>query len=122
MSSFKKSTRREFLVAGSSAALATATASAAGAPGDPEVAATAALTAVPDAAATRFVRAAQRSFSGDSATQIAMPIGGIGAGSVCMSGSGGLEDFAIHERPATTALPAVWSSNSPQAAFAVLHV
>ena len=39
MSFFKKSTRREFLVAGSSAALAAATASAANAPADPNAAA-----------------------------------------------------------------------------------
>ena len=51
-----------------------------------------------------------------------MPLGGIGTGSICMNGYGGLQDFAIHERPATTALPVMWSSNSNQAAFAVLHV
>jgi uncharacterized protein (DUF608 family) len=51
-----------------------------------------------------------------------MPLGGIGAGSICLNGYGGLQDFAIHERPATTALPSMWSSNSNQAAFAVLHI
>jgi uncharacterized protein (DUF608 family) len=121
MSFFKKSTRREFLVAGSSAALAAATASAA----NSEAETGASAIPAEDAAAApevHFEHAAQRTFSGDTATQIAMPIGGIGAGSICMNGYGGLQDFAIHARPATTALPSVWSSNSPQAAFAVLHV
>ena len=128
MSFFKKSTRREFLVAGSSAALAAATAGAANAPADSEATAAAGLKAVADHAATPYAHEAlfahreQRTFSGDTATQVAMPIGGIGAGSICLNGYGGLQDFAIHERPATTALPAMWSSNSNQAAFAVLHV
>lgn len=121
MSFFKKPTRREFLVAGSSAALAAATASAA----NSEAETGASAIPAEDAAAApevHFERAAQRTFSGDTATQVAMPIGGIGAGSICINGYGGLQDFAIHARPATTALPSVWSSNSPQAAFAVLHV
>jgi uncharacterized protein (DUF608 family) len=122
MSLFKKSTRREFLVAGSSAALAAATASAANAPAEPDALAIGADNAIAAAPEVQFERAAQRTFGGDTATQIAMPLGGIGAGSVCMNGQGGLQDFAIHERPATTALPSVWSSNSPQAAFAILHV
>jgi uncharacterized protein (DUF608 family) len=121
MSFYKKSTRREFLVAGSSAALAAAATAA-------NAATEAAATSIPshtvavDAPEALFVHVEQRTFSGDTATQIAMPLGGIGAGSICMNGYGGLQDFAIHERPATTALPSVWSSNSPQAAFAVLHV
>ena len=121
MSFFKKSTRREFLVAGSSAALAAATASAANATAEPDAAAIASDNAAP-APDAQFEKAEQRTFSGDTATQVAMPLGGIGAGSVCLNGYGGLQDFAIHERPATTALPSVWSSNSPQAAFALLHI
>jgi len=122
MSSFKKSTRREFLVAGSSAALAAATASATNAPAEPEAAAVPADKAAPYNVEALLMHGEQRTFSGDTATQVAMPLGGIGAGSICLNGYGGLQDFAIHERPATTALPAMWSSNSNQAAFAVLHV
>jgi len=119
MSLSSKSTRREFLVAGSSAALAAATAAAANAAANPDAAAVSA-----DGAGTEetFQSAAQRTFSGDTATQVAMPLGGIGAGSICLNGYGGLQDFAIHERPATTGLPVTFSSNSSQAAFAVLHV
>lgn len=69
-----------------------------------------------------FEKGEQRTFSGDKATQIAMPLGGIGAGSVCLNGYGGLQDFSIRTRPETTALPAQFSSNSPEAAFAILHV
>ncbi|MFZ0393778.1 MAG: GH116 family glycosyl hydrolase [Terracidiphilus sp.] len=66
--------------------------------------------------------APQRTFSGENATQVAMPLGGIGAGSICLNGYGGLQDFAIRTRPETTALPEGFSSDSPEAAFAVLHI
>ena len=64
----------------------------------------------------------QRTFTGDRTTQIAVPIGGLGAGTVCMNGYGGLQDFSIRTRPETTALPEGFSANSAEAAFAVLHV
>ena len=51
-----------------------------------------------------------------------MPIGGLGAGCICINGSGGIQDFSIRTRPETTALPAGFTSNSPEAAFAVLRV
>ena len=116
MSLFKKPTRREFLVAGSSAALAAA------------VPAGAADGAVPEKAAVQHPTAElhhngpQRTFTGESATQVAMPIGGIGAGSICLNGYGGLQDFSIRTRPETTAMPAGFSANSPEAAFAILRV
>jgi uncharacterized protein (DUF608 family) len=124
MSLFKKSTRREFLVAGSAAAL-TVAAPAVSAQTDSFGSYT---PAVPASKSTHYASkalaesAAQRTFSGETATQIAMPLGGIGAGSICLNGYGGLQDFSIHERPATTALPAGFSSISPEAAFAVLHI
>ena len=62
----------------------------------------------------------QRNFPGDSALQIAMPLGGIGAGCICMNGYGGLQDFSIRHRPDTTALPD--GHGSRDAAFAVLHI
>jgi len=62
----------------------------------------------------------QRSFSGDSATQIAMPLGGIGAGCICLNGYGGLQDFSIWNHPGTTALPEGYASS--KAAFAILHI
>ena len=52
--------------------------------------------------------------------QIAMPMGGLGAGCICLNGYGGLQDFALHNRPATTALPDGHQEN--EAAFALLHI
>jgi len=115
--SLKKPTRRQFLVATSSAALAAA---APAAPVDPAIAATPdPLSYAPD----ELVRLGpQRTYSGDRATQVALPIGGIGAGTVCMNGYGGLQDFSIRTRPETTAMPEGFTANSPEAAFAVLHI
>jgi len=62
----------------------------------------------------------QRTFQGDKCTQIAMPLGGIGAGCVCLNGYGGLQDFSIQNRPATTALPEGFAGS--RAAFAILHI
>jgi uncharacterized protein (DUF608 family) len=118
MSFFKKSTRREFLVAGSSAALAAATAAVSAQTTAPAVGSA----DVPAASNDLFASGAQRTFAGDTATQVAMPLGGIGAGSICLNGYGGLQDFSIREHPETTALPSEWSSNSPEAAFAILHI
>jgi uncharacterized protein (DUF608 family) len=115
MSSFQKPTRREFLIASSSAALAAAVPVAADG-------------VVPEQAVNQYSinelhrSGPQRIFTGESATQVAMPIGGIGAGSICLNGYGGLQDFSIRTRPETTATPAEFSSNSPEAAFAILHV
>ena len=49
-----------------------------------------------------------------------MPIGGIGAGCVCLNGHGGVQDFSIHHRPSVTALPD--GHNFKDAAFAILHI
>jgi uncharacterized protein (DUF608 family) len=115
--SLKKPTRREFLVATSSAAIAAATPT-----GQAQPAAATEKEPVPFSSEQLYQSGAQRSFSGDKATQIAMPIGGIGAGCVCLNGYGGLQDFSIHTRPENTALPAGFTANSPEAAFAVLHI
>ncbi|RPJ42323.1 MAG: hypothetical protein EHM21_12970, partial [Chloroflexi bacterium] len=51
-----------------------------------------------------FTPAKQRHFDGSDAIQVAMPIGGIGAGCVCLNAQGGLQDFSIRNTPHTTAL------------------
>ena len=119
MARSKRPTRREFLVATSSAAIAAA-APALNAPADAAVVAEKEST--PFVPAELFQTGPQRTFSGDRATQVAMPIGGIGAGSICMNGCGGLQDFSIRTRPENTAMPAGFSANSPEAAFAILHI
>jgi uncharacterized protein (DUF608 family) len=111
MSKSRGPTRRDFLKAGSSAAIAAATVAAA--------------QTKPSSAADReelLRTGAQRTYSGDRVTQIAMPIGGLGAGCVCMNGYGGLQDFSVRTRPESTALPEQFTSDSPEAAFAILHI
>ena len=61
-----------------------------------------------------------RVHSGLDLLQIAMSLGGIGAGCVCLNGYGGLQDFSIRNKPATTALPD--GHGFSDAAFALLHV
>lgn len=122
MPSSDKPTRREFLVTTSTAALGAAVplgkmpaeASAANAPVAPTP------EGAPFAAEELFKMGPQRSFTGDRAMQIAMPVGGIGAGCLCLNGYGGLQDFSIWNRPGTTALPEGYSGT--QAAFAILHI
>lgn len=63
---------------------------------------------------------AQRIFHGKNLLQIAMPMGGIGAGCINLNGYGGLQDFSIRHQPATSAIP---DRHQPQeAGFAVLHM
>ena len=47
-------------------------------------------------------------------------MGGIGAGNICLNGQGGLQDFSLRNRPATTALPD--KHGSTDAGFALLHI
>ena len=53
--------------------------------------------------------------------QTAMPLGGIGAGCICLNGHGGLQDFSIRNRPETSALPDGHTHVS-DAAFALLRI
>jgi len=117
MPSSKKPSRRDFLKATSSAAIA-----AAATPALPSAPETEKQPAAPFSSAELFATGPQRSYAGEKTTQIALPIGGIGAGSICMNGYGGLQDFSIRTRPETTAMPAGFSANSPEAAFAILHI
>ena len=114
-----KPTRREFLVTTSSAALSAAVPlPAASVPSASEPATAATLG--PYSPEELLKPGPQRTFQGDRTTQIAMPIGGMGAGCICLNGYGGLQDFSIWNRPATTALPEGYSPS--KAAFAILHV
>lgn len=45
------------------------------------------------------IPARPRRFEGDFQTQIALPLGGLGAGCVSFNGQGGLQDWAIRNRP-----------------------
>ena len=59
-------------------------------------------------------------YSGENLLQISMPMGGIGAGCVCLNGYGGLQDFSIYNKPATSALPDGHGYSG--AAFALIHI
>ena len=121
MSPFDKSTRREFMAITSSAALGAAVPAADGQPRAPASDTPAeAVSDAPYSSEVLFERGAQRTFSGDTATQIAMPLGGIGAGCICLNGCGGLQDFSIWNHPSTTALPQGFAPS--QAGFAILHI
>jgi len=61
-----------------------------------------------------------RTYAGPNLLQIAMPMGGIGAGCICLNGVGGLQDFSIRNAQSSTALPEgiVFSDG----AFGILHI
>jgi uncharacterized protein (DUF608 family) len=65
-------------------------------------------------------------YEGRNLLQIAMPVGGIGAGNICLNGHGGFQDFSIHHRPFTSAVPDDWCKPSSmllyENAFAFLHL
>ena len=49
-------------------------------------------------------------FEGPNLLQVAMPMGGIGAGNISLNGYGGLQDFSVRNRPFLSALPDDWTS------------
>ena len=61
-------------------------------------------TARPYRKSTLYRAHATRTFTGAHLSQIAMPLGGIGAGCIALNGYGGLQDFSIRHAPATSAL------------------
>jgi uncharacterized protein (DUF608 family) len=116
MSAPDKPTRREFIVASSSAALGAAVPL-------PATSSSEAATETqpsPYSSEELLKKGPQRTFQGDRTVQLAMPLGGIGAGCICLNGYGGVQDFSIWNHPATTALPEGYSPS--KAAFAILHV
>jgi len=122
MSYSDKSSRREFLFTTSSAALGAAVPLRAIPPVTPlsDTDAASSIQEVPYSRGELLQLGPQRTFSADRATQVAMPLGGIGAGCICVNGYGGLQDFSVQHRPATTALPEGFAPS--RAAFAILHV
>jgi uncharacterized protein (DUF608 family) len=58
-------------------------------------------------------------FAYSSSRQVSMPMGGLGAGCICLNGEGEIIDFSIRHRPDTTAVPDGWDLTP--AAFALLR-
>lgn len=76
-------------------------------------------TATPYPKPELYAPADQRTFRGPNLLQIALPLGGIGAGCICLNGQGGLQDFSIRNTPALSALP---DGHTPgDSAFATLY-
>ncbi len=67
-----------------------------------------------------YSKGGQRTFRGRDLLQIAMPLGGIGAGCICLNGYGGLQDFSIRHTPATSA--GADRHVAQDAGFALLHL
>jgi uncharacterized protein (DUF608 family) len=65
-------------------------------------------------------RKSQHVFRGKELLQIALPLGGIGAGCICLNGYGGLQDFSIRHAPANSAMPD--RHQTLDAGFAILHI
>ena len=123
MSHSDKPTRREFLVASSSVIMSAAVPLTPAQPisSVPNTVLPPPSEQIPYSSEELFQTGPQRTFTGDRATQIAMPIGGIGAGCICLNGYGGLQDFSIWNHPAITASPNQ-DSAPVGAAFAILHI
>ena len=76
--------------------------------------------AAPYPAEILYANKPQRCFTGRRLLQISMPLGGIGTGCIGLNGQGGLQDFAIRNRPALTVAS---TSGSPRdTAFALLRI
>ena len=117
----EKPTRREFLVTSSSVALGAAIPVGVPAGSSAETKDAGASTVADSLSLEELLAPGlQRSFTKDTAGQVAMPVGGIGAGCICFNGYGGLQDFSIWNHPATTALPEGFAAS--KGAFAILHV
>jgi uncharacterized protein (DUF608 family) len=122
MSPSDKPTRREFLVNTSTAAIGAAVPLVGATPisSPADVQTPHASEAIPFSTEELFATGPQRTFMGDRATQVAMPIGGIGAGCICFNGYGGLQDFSIGNHPSTTASPE--GAAFSRAGFAILRI
>ncbi|HTQ10033.1 MAG TPA: GH116 family glycosyl hydrolase, partial [Fimbriimonadaceae bacterium] len=61
-----------------------------------------------------------KTYSGPDLLQIAMPMGGIGAGCICLNGVGGFQDYSIRHKPNTTAEPDAFDPTV--GVFATIHI
>jgi uncharacterized protein (DUF608 family) len=65
-------------------------------------------------------------YQGRNLLQVAMPVGGIGAGNICVNGYGGFQDFSLHQKPFVSSVPDDWSrpyaDRLYEAAFGLLRL
>lgn len=62
-----------------------------------------------------------RTLEGSFNVQTAMPLGGLGAGCLCINGEGGFQDFSLRNRPELSAMPDGHGSHH-DSAFGLVHV
>lgn len=120
MSSSEKPTRREFLITSSSLAIGAALPLTGTQPTSATENKADVQAIAPYTSDELLAFGPQRTFTKETATQVAMPVGGIGAGCICINGYGGLQDFSIWNHPTTTALPEGFAAS--KGVFAILHV
>ena len=97
MSPPDKPTRREFMAITSTAALGAAVPVSGAEPAAPVSNSDSVPAAERPYSSQELVATGpRRTFSGDHATQVAMPVGGIGAGCLCVNGYGGVQAFRQH--------------------------
>src|SRR5512146_1153472 len=76
--------------------------------------------AVPYSAQFLARRKSQKTLRGRYLLQVALPLGGIGTGCICINGQGGLQDFSIYNKPSFKAAPDQFQVDP--GAFALLHL
>jgi len=68
--------------------------------------------AAPSAAPSAVPRGPDTAFTGDQLDQIAFPMGGLGAGMMCLEGGGGLTNVSIRDRPMLQNQPGLFAAIS----------
>ncbi len=70
----------------------------------------------------RRVRAFNSIYHGDYVNQVAFPMGGIGAGMICLEGTGALSKFSLRNRPDLVSEPKIFSALSIKGARPIARV
>jgi uncharacterized protein (DUF608 family) len=78
----------------------------------------------PSAACDDYSRKFNQPYEGTHLDQIAFPMGGIGAGMICLEGTGALSKVSLHHRPALTSQPMIFAAlcvSGPQTKARILE-
>jgi hypothetical protein len=75
-----------------------------------------------DAPLPAVVRPFNTSYSGEHLEQVAFPMGGIGAGTICLEGAGALSHVSIRNRPEIFNEPCIFAAIAIKANPAVARV
>lgn len=61
-------------------------------------------------------------YDGEHLDQVAFPMGGIGAGMICLEGSGALTKFSVHNRPELTSEPKIFAAVAIRGAKTIARI